>query len=312
MLMLRQITVALIVFVAGHLDLPKPGPTNPGVSTQLLGDDKSVSTNLSNRGRPKSEGPVRRTVGEHSITTETNADDPCWYMPLTATKGDPVLGGDDPSAGVLYSVLCRDGIHVVAHGVTYARAETVWVRNGAPVVVPPPDPAQVAQEAAGTMTAPNPVVNLGPNPATVAVKVPIWLWIDDPAPMTLTVAVRGLSVTVTAKLTSTTWSMGEPFDPADPASKVASFTCQGAGTPAPARPDPKAKPPCGYTYIWKSLRERTNGAGTWPVTATTNWAVTWTASDGTNGALPRPLTPATTRQIAVGEWRSSLIAGPDG
>jgi hypothetical protein len=179
-------------------------------------------------------------------------------------------------------------------------------------VAPPPAPDQVAEEAAGQMTAPDPVIHLGPDPAKLAVKVPVWLSVDNQAPMVLTVAVRGLSVTVTATLRSTTWSMGEPINPDDPSNKAATFSCNGAGTPAPAHPDPKIQPPCGYTYIWKSLADRTGGTKTWPVTATTNWDVTWTASNGTAGALPNPLTPSTTQQVAVGEWRSSLVSGTGG
>ncbi len=162
------------------------------------------------------------------------------------------------------------------------------------------------------MTAPDPVIRLGPDPNKLAVKVPIWLSVENQIPMTLTVAVRGLSVTVTATLKSTTWSMGEPVDPTDPSTRVPAFNCDGAGSPAPTHPDPTTDPPCGYTYIWKSLAERTGGTKTWPVTATTNWAVTWAASNGTGGTLANPLTPTSTQQVAVGEWRSSLVSGSGG
>ena len=231
---------------------------------------------------------------------------------MSPVTNDSRLGGDDPSTGVLYLVSCPDALRLGTGDVVYQTQGAVWVKNGNPVVPPPPDPGQIAEEAAGQMTAPNPVIHLGPDPNKLAVKVPVWLSVDDRAPMTLTVAVRGLSVTVTATLKSTTWSMGEPVDPADPSDKVASFNCDGAGTPAPAHPDPAVKPPCGYTYVWKSLAERTGGTKTWPVTATTNWDVTWTASNGTGGALANPLTPTTTQQVAVGEWRSTLVSGSGG
>ncbi|MET3806857.1 hypothetical protein ABIB25_003877 [Nakamurella sp. UYEF19] len=219
------------------------------------------------------------------------------------------MGGDDPSEGVLYLVSCPDAININTGALIYAQTDTIWARTGVAPVAPPPDPAALAQQAAGRLQAPDPSIQIGPNPGQLAVKVPIWLSITDQPPLTLTVAVPRLSVTVTATLTSTTWSMGEPVDPATPNAKVANFTCEGTGTPAPADVDAGTKPPCGYTYIWKSLTDRTDGTGTWPITATTHWTVTWTASDGTNGTLPQPLTPQATTQVAIGEWRSTLVAG---
>ncbi len=205
---------------------------------------------------------------------------------------------------MLYIVSCPDALNQQTGNVVFQQQGTVWAPNGQPPAPPPPDPAQIAQEAAGKMTAPDPVVHLGPNADQLAVKIPVWLWIDKPQPLSLTVAVRGLSVTVTAKLVSTTWSMGEGNT-----SGGSTVTCPGAGTPPPAGADRTVVPACGYTYTWKSLPERTGGTGTYEVTATTNWQVTWTASDGTSGTLPAPLTPATTEQVAIGEWRAVLVSG---
>ena len=250
-----------------------------------------------------------------SPTSSTSSDsppDPCWYTPITAIKGDPLMNGDDPSAGVLYQVSCPDPVNLTIHGLVFAQTHNIWVRNGQPVAPPPPDPLQIAQEAVGTMTVPDPVPYFGPVSTQLAVKVPIWLWVAPPPPVILTVAVRGLAVTLTATMTSTAWSMGEPQHLEDPAVTVPTFSCAGAGTPPPADQDAATSPPCGYTYTWKSLSARTNGAGTWPVTVTTNWQVTWTATNGTAGALPAPLTPSTTAHVAIGEWRSSLVAGSGG
>lgn len=155
---------------------------------------------------------------------------------------------------------------------------------------------------------PQPKLNFGPDRHKLAVKVPVWLWVDSEAPLTNTVTVRGLSVTVTATLKTTTWSIGEPKDPSEPFSKTIPFACAGAGTPGPANSEIKVKPLCGYTFTWKSTADRTRGSGTWQVSATTQWAVTWKASNGVSGVLDPPLTATNTDQLAIGEWRSSLVS----
>ena len=140
-------------------------------------------------------------------------------------------------------------------------------------------------------------------------KIPVWLWIQDPGARSITVAVPGLSVTATAKVTSTEWAPGEPYDnPDQHGSLVSSFTCQGLGKQPPSAQPTTAAPPCGYTYIWKSTADRTNGSGRWPLTVTAHWTVTWTATNGAGGALA--LQSANTVGVHVGEYRTVLIA-PD-
>jgi hypothetical protein len=261
----------------------------------------------------KANGPISQNKGNELIDSDSSQKgnttvDPCWYTPVPADHGDSRLGGDNPSEGVLYIISCPSAISLTTGQLLYQDDGYVWARNGVTPLRPPPDPQQVAEEAAGQMTAPDPTIRLGPDPSKLAVKIPTWLWVDSQQPLTLTVAVRGLSVTVTATLKSTTWSMGEPVDEPNTSAQVPSFTCQGTGEPAPASPSVSTIPPCGYTYSWKSLASRTKGTGTWTVTATTNWDVTWTASNGTSGTLLQPLTPSTSQQVAVGEWRSTLVS----
>lgn len=275
------------------------GGSNSGTS------DVNVEVRVSGSG-PGANRPQQSSGGQGDAD---QAVDPCFYVPIPATKGDPRLSGADPITGVLYLVSCPDALNATTGNVVFQQQGTVWTPNGVPPAPPPPDPAQIAQEAAGKMTAPDPVIHLGPNAQQVAVKVPVWLWIDPPQPIALTVAVRGLSVTVTAALVSTTWAMGEGDRSGPSSSGGSAVTCTGSGTPPPAHPFRTVVPPCGYTYTWKSLPERTGGTGAYQITATTNWQVSWTASDGTNGTLPAPLTPATTQQVAVGEWRAELVAG---
>ena len=62
------------------------------------------------------------------------------------------------------------------------------------------------------------------------------------------------------------------------------LTCPGTGSAPPANYDWKAEPPCGHQYTWMSTKERTGGSGTWPITATSNWTVTWQSNTGVSGS----------------------------
>ncbi|MEO7125672.1 MAG: hypothetical protein ABI382_03935, partial [Nakamurella sp.] len=70
-------------------------------------------------------------------------------------------------------------------------------------------------------------------------------------------------------------------------------------------------PPCGYTYIWRSLPERTGGTGVWPVTVTSRYTISWTVTGGAGGAVIESgndsVETTTTAPLLVREWHSILI-----
>ena len=105
------------------------------------------------------------------------------------------------------------------------------------------------------------------------VGVPVWLWVaggqPNVGPLTATATAGAAQVTATARLARTVWAMGPPD---------AVVTCPGTGTPWSGGSG--ASPDCGYTYTQRSLPERTAGRGTWPVTVTSVWQVTWTGIEG--------------------------------
>lgn len=187
---------------------------------------------------------------------------------------------------------------------------------------PPPDPRAPSREAIARLPIPLPDIGIGPAPNQVVVKIPVYLWITNAAPQTATAADRRLSITATAAISSITWSMGEPdLIPGAPPSQhpdagvpaacspipaaAISFTCPGPGA---AHPQGTAKRiGYGYTYRWKSLPERTNGTGHWPITASVTWAITWSASTGETGT--DTITREATTPVSVGEWTTVLVAG---
>ncbi len=158
-----------------------------------------------------------------------------------------------------------------------------------------------------------PAIHFGPEPQ-VAVNRRVYLWVDDPGPLTATATAGAVTVSLTATLNSVTWSMGEPASRTSPRGDPATVTCAGAGSAPDARASantnrPAAPGSCAYAFSWRSLPVRTGGTGTWPVTATADWTVTWTSNIGVGGTLTAPPQTSTV-QVAVGEWRSELVAGP--
>jgi len=236
--------------------------------------------------------------------------DQCFYVANSADAAR--AAGHDPAAGTLYTAKCPvsslvpglpDGLRWVNH--------EVWSANGAPPVAPAPDPVELAQSAAAQIKVPAPVVHVGPRQDRIAVKVPVWLWVDDQPARTVSVSAGGLTVTASASLTSTDWSMGEPVD--DPGrsggARVSSFTCEKRGVEPPAVVDPTVVPLCGYTYQWRSTAERTGGARSWHITTVAHWTLHWVATNGQRGDIP--LQATSDANVNVGEWRASLVAGQE-
>ncbi len=141
----------------------------------------------------------------------------------------------------------------------------------------------------------------------MAVNLWTWLWTDDPGPQTVTVTAGAVSVTATATLASTAWTLGEPAAHGNGyhSGPPATVNCQGAGTPPPPGFDWKAEPPCGYMFHWRSLRERTNGTGTWPITATSTWNVSWQSNTGVTGTTT--LAATSNDAFDVTEYRIVLV-----
>jgi hypothetical protein len=168
------------------------------------------------------------------------------------------------------------------------RSGTVFVPAGQPAV----PPAVLAQEASKFVAAPAPGIQLNPPAGSDhLVNLESWLWVDPSTwgPRSATASVPNESATATAVPVTVTWTMGD-------GSQV---VCRGPGTPYtegdPARPSPT----CGHTYLRSSARQ----AGLrYPVTATTTWRITWTATGvvSASGTLA-PLLRTSTTTLRVAE-----------
>ena len=220
--------------------------------------------------------------------------------PQPASPTDARWNGLDPATHV---VLTRD-----------CDENSEYTVIASDLLLPPPDPAVVAEMAIDSLTIPDPFPHFGPD-TVQAVNRRTYLWVDNPGPLTATADLRGVSVTATAEITSVQWSMGEPVDARKSVAGTApAFSCAGSGRDpgihANVRIDqPQAPDTCAYIFEWRSLPERTGGSGAWNVTATSTWTVTWTSNVGAGGT--DTLFGTSTTPVSVGEWRSELVAGPN-
>lgn len=232
-----------------------------------------------------------------------NSQECQWYAIPPPPPGDPRWEGNNPTTGAVIANDCN--------GPTIYRFMAGPDIGGAPAP-PPPSPQELAEQAYREILIPTPQIGAGPDREKLAVNLWTWLWVDEPGPQTVTVAAGGVSVTAVATLTSVTWSLGEPAATGGPyaTGPPVTKTCQGTGAAPPADYNWKVEPPCGYRYTWMSTADRTGGTGEWPITATTNWTVTWQSNTGVSGSGVLNATGADA--LEIGEYRVVLVQGAGG
>jgi hypothetical protein len=143
----------------------------------------------------------------------------------------------------------------------------VWVTNAQPgAVTVAVDPAVVGEQAVQQLGLGSPSIEMAPpSGSPQLVGVATWLWIDPGAwqDKTASASAGTVTATATAAPSKVVWDMGNG----------GSVTCDGPGTPYSAS-DPNAATDCSYT--WPQ-------AGSYTVTATVYWSVSWTAVGAAGG-----------------------------
>src|SRR6476661_1259444 len=259
--------------------------------------------------------PVDQTVSGSTVAADnqnstgdvTSPVDPgacVWKaLPSQPAAGNTLWEGNDPASGTVEYTNCLSagGTQVAP----FRFVANAAAPGAAPAPPPPPDPAVLAQQAFQQIPIPKPDIHLGPNPDLVAVNIPVWLWVSRAQVAPVTVTAGTVTVTATPALTSVSWSMGEPADPDGGAGSVPAVVCSGEGmyTAAPEVVAPTVIPACGYSYQWRSLKSRTGGTGTWPVSASATWVITWTSNVGESGTITAPPANSVTN-LQVGEWQT--------
>ncbi len=219
-------------------------------------------------------------------------DTPCTYRPDPAYQ--PPAGADAHPAGSggWYLMTCPDALKPT--GTLTTTTTVVWLATPPPAAATLPSPAQLAAQARALLKLATPVIESNPRPGLPQmVSVPMWAWIPAGvyAPVSATASVPGEAVTATATPASVAWSFGDGT----------SLVCAGPGTPYTAGSDPKAaSPTCGHTYTADS------GRGTFTVSATVSWTVTWSGA-GQSGAFNDMSTTAT--EAVVVQQSRALVTG---
>ena len=171
-----------------------------------------------------------------------------------------------------------------------------WVSGATPpaAVVVQVNPVVVAQQAVRQLGFASPAIEMAPpDGSSQLVGVATWLWIAPGAWRTLTASAAAGPVTTTATATPTkvVWDMGDGQ----------SVTCDGPGTPySPSAPNATT----GCSYTWP-------GPGSFTVTATVYWSVTWTAT-GAPGGGSLGVQAGPPAQVPVTVTESQAINTPTG
>ncbi|GHD36580.1 ATP/GTP-binding protein [Nocardiopsis kunsanensis] len=160
----------------------------------------------------------------------------------------------------------------------------------------PFEPAALAEQARAMMSPPEPEIGTAPPLGKPRfVNMPAWMWVDGASwePVTATASVSAGSVNVTATPDRVVWNTGDGSE----------VVCQGPGTVyTPQVHEDGASPDCGHTYTALPPEGAETGM---ELTATWEWQVAWSTSDGRSGDL-EALTTTSTTPIAVSEIHSVI------
>ncbi|MGW0436479.1 hypothetical protein ACWDV4_28510 [Micromonospora sp. NPDC003197] len=207
-----------------------------------------------------------------------NNSDGCYYA---LARPQPPGG---PAGKKLYMRSCAGGP---------ASQEPVWLDAPPDGFGTPPDPAELARRALASITLRQPTVGIAPNKGPGLVGLPVWLW-TDPGPQTwgpqrASASAPGLTVRIEARVEKIVWTMGNGSRP---------ITCTNPGVVYNPVLHRDTTPTCGYAGYPRSSRSQPGG--TYKITATTTWRVTWTGG-GRQGTLPLQTRTSDPREIRVDE-----------
>ncbi|MBI2169369.1 MAG: hypothetical protein HYU28_07705 [Actinobacteria bacterium] len=184
--------------------------------------------------------------------------------------------GDGP--GAWYRKICTS-----ADGMS--SGTVVWLNDGV-------DPAVLARQAADRVPIPAPTIGMSPSPDDEqVVNLPTWLWLDGAGwqPVSASASAGGVSVSATASPQRVIWDMGN-------GDRV---ECDGPGTAYDrSRPAKGQSTDCEYVYRESSARAPD---GTFTVTASVLWGVSWTVTGAPGGGSLGPVERSSSVAVRVAE-----------
>lgn len=278
-------------------DSGRPTNCDPTVSQcTIIAVDPGKPASDPTTGSSTSGGSGRLIANPTPTPEPTMVNGSCTYTPDPSYQPPPTDTADQHTGekGAWYQMTCPDAVKPGNRPIATTTTTEVWLPTPPPAPVLP-TPAQLAAEAQKKLQLPAPTIASNPRPGLPQlVSVPMWAWTPRSVftPVSATAEVPGESVTATATPVSVTWIFGDG----------SSTTCAGPGTPFPAGGDPEASSPdCGHTYT------RSSGSGSFTVTATITWNVTW-AGAGQVGSF-NGMTTTASEQVQVLQSQAVVTGG---
>ena len=280
----RLLLMAVLVVILAH-------PTHAAVAAGPRTSEQETTVDAGCLRHCYVTGQVGGNDGD--TPTLSHSDTSSSSRPSNDSRGRAREAGlnwaDTPAAGTHYGIC--SGLTTAAEDVgTCGAGPTDPAGPTTPAVVPAVTPGQAGAIAAARLKIPTVAPGIGPSPdlnrwKMAAVGYPLWLWADGPTEVgPVSDSVAGLSVSLSAEVTSLTFRMGDGT----------TVTCAGVGNEWTKAVEPGTKAPgCGHTYTKPSLPK-----GNYKVTARTEWAVTWTAN-GQSGVINVPSVQSA--ELPVGE-----------
>ena len=245
--------------------------TGSGTVTVTVGIHHHPRPTSTSTSTPPTTGDTGSSADDPTPTTEPVT---CTIEPVNLIQFQELLGpGPNGETGYWAIDKCVGPNGPIPHAPVFIEVAQPGTpaAPGANTVTAPP-PVVVAQQATKQLDLPSTGIEMAP-PTTSPqlVNVSTWLWLDPATwkPYTATASIAGVAATATATPQKVVWNMGDGN----------TVTCDGPGTPYDPS-TPHATSAC--TYPWAAPSDAEPG-GTYDVSATTEWSVTWTAVGAAGG-----------------------------
>ncbi len=286
---------------SGETQRESKSGSEPGWSVDLDRGSSSIGLRAAESDRRESDDLDRNSTVEAQGGGSGVPPPSCRYVPRPGmTRNRMVDSIDDTglSGTFVYTRVCNDG----TRDIVVRRSNTAVIDvPGAPLVPPPPNPEDLAQELYGEMIMrlPTPTVRVAPAETDpdgwVYVQTPAFFWVEEWAGMSSTLTVGSVSVTLTLA------PVRLDVEPGD-----GGFVSCPEAAPFPAGADPTSFEGCEYVY--KHSSSMADNGESYPVEVSMVWSANWTSNIGPAGSLGE-LSTVGSRDLQVAEVQAILVEG---
>lgn len=283
----RRVVLAAVVLSAGLAAAPASAQTSPSGSGRAIGDRTRAGADVAaSSGTAAGGGVVAPASNSSGSSHSGGGGERCFMIPYLPGTG-PAAEADE----MVYQRICpsSSGLTSFELGGEVTVGPPAPGGGPAPVVI---DPAVLAEQARDSLILATPVVRLSPTGDQIA-QLASWLWLDSGwAEQSASASAGPVTSTVTATPKRVRWAMGNGDE----------VSCAGPGKPyEPRFAGTPAATNCSYTYQHSSAGEP---GDTYPVTATVEYALTWTAVGAPGGGDLGLAEQSTTVPVRVSELQA--------